>query len=84
MFVMEENRYLTVKQVAAQLQIHPETVRELLRKGAIPGAKVAMRRNGGATLWRVSQAELDAHIQKGDGNIEEEQQQNLQENHEGC
>ena len=39
--------FLTVDQVAAQLQLHPRTVRRLLAAGKLPGVKV------GAKEWRT-------------------------------
>ncbi len=68
------DRYLTPKEVAEQLQVHPVTVRVFLRNGILPGKKVG-------DLWRVSQMALDAYI-AGKGGIpigeEEKEQQNSQ------
>ncbi len=42
-----EPSFLTVDQVAAQLQMHPRTVRRLLAAGKLPGTKV------GEKEWRT-------------------------------
>jgi len=44
---------LTVKQVAEQLDYHPNHVRRLLRSGAMRGTKV------GEAVWLIDQAEVD-------------------------
>jgi excisionase family DNA binding protein len=48
---------LTVEQAATRLQMHPVTVRRLLREGHLPGRKV------GARQWRVSADALQAYIE---------------------
>lgn len=53
--VMTGNRYLTVEELAEALQMHPETVRDLLRKGHLPGKKVGKE-------WRTSQQQLEEYI----------------------
>lgn len=55
MLLMTEEKYLTVAQVARVLQLHPETVKELLRKNQLPGRKVGKQ-------WRVSQTALEEFI----------------------
>jgi excisionase family DNA binding protein len=50
---------LTVEQAAERLQMHPDTVRRLLREGQLPGRKV------GARQWRVSADALKAHVEGG-------------------
>jgi excisionase family DNA binding protein len=47
---------LTVEEVAALLKVHPETVRNWLRKGLFTGAYRLPSRAG----WRIPQAEIDA------------------------
>jgi excisionase family DNA binding protein len=74
------SRYLTVLQVAAQLNMHPETVRKYLRDGIFPGIKVGKKR----WAWRISEDALDEYIQgKGEPPIEKIEQKNNQ-NQEGC
>jgi excisionase family DNA binding protein len=41
------NELLTIEQAAEKLQMHPETVRRLLRKREIPGVKLGRRE------WRI-------------------------------
>ena len=47
---------LTVEQAAARLQMHPDTVRRLLRGGQLPGRKI------GARQWRISAEALQAYV----------------------
>ena len=57
--------YLTVAQVAEQVQVHPETVRIWLRSGLLPGRHVGQQ-------WRVSQADLSGFLDGKGGEIDEE------------
>jgi excisionase family DNA binding protein len=50
---------LTVEQAAGRLQMHPVTVRRLLRDGQLPGRKI------GARQWRVSADALKAYMEAG-------------------
>jgi len=50
---------LTVDQAAERLQMHPDTVRRLLREGQLPGRKI------GARQWRVSASALKAYVEGG-------------------
>jgi excisionase family DNA binding protein len=50
---------LTVEQAAGRLQMHPDTVRRLLREGQLPGRKI------GARQWRVSSDSLKAFVENG-------------------
>jgi excisionase family DNA binding protein len=56
---MSDDELLTVDQVGGRLQMHPDTVRRLLREGRLPGRKVGVRE------WRVSAAALKAYIEGG-------------------
>lgn len=47
--------WLTVKQAAERLNVHPETVRVWLREGVIKGTMPLMRRIG----WRIPAAEVE-------------------------
>lgn len=57
--------YLTVAQVAEQVQVHPETVRVWLRSGLLPGRHVGQQ-------WRVSQVDLTGFLEGEGGGIDEE------------
>ena len=57
---MDGERWLTVAQAAERIQVHPETVREWLRKGLLRGTLIS-RRAG----WRVAQSELDRFLSEG-------------------
>jgi excisionase family DNA binding protein len=46
----------TVREVAAILKIHPETVRVWLREGLFPNAYQLPRRSG----WRIPRADVEA------------------------
>lgn len=48
--------YLTPEEAAELLKLHPETVRQMLREGRLPGAKFG-------DVWRVRRADLDAFFQ---------------------
>lgn len=50
---------LTVEQAAEHLQMHPDTVRRLLREGSLPGVKLGKRQ------WRISAAALRKHMEGG-------------------
>jgi excisionase family DNA binding protein len=51
---------LTVREVAAVLKIHPETVRVWLREGIFPHAYQLPRRAG----WRIPQEDVNAVTKK--------------------
>jgi len=55
---MEQERFLTVEDVAAQLQIHPETVRRWLREGRLAGYRIS--RKGG---WRIRPEAVTAMLE---------------------
>jgi excisionase family DNA binding protein len=57
---MVEERWLTVAQAAAVLQLHPETLREWLRAGRIP-ATLLSRRAG----YRIRASDLEAFLSGG-------------------
>ena len=48
---------LTPEQAAERLQIAPKTVRDMLRRGKLPGGV-----KFGSKLWRIREADLDAYI----------------------
>lgn len=50
---------LTIDQVAAQLQVHPRTVRRAIRTGGLRAHQVA-----GRGTWRVWPADLDAWLEQ--------------------
>ena len=51
---MEQDRYLTVEQVAERLQVHEETVRRWLREGRLKGHLMS-RRAG----YRIRESEVE-------------------------
>ena len=52
------DRLLTIREVAALLKVHPNTVRNLIKAGTIPAARVGRQ-------WRFVEAELVAWIRSG-------------------
>jgi excisionase family DNA binding protein len=48
-------RYLTIQEVAARYQLHPETVRRWIIEGRLPAIKLA-----GGSAWRVREEALVA------------------------
>lgn len=48
------NQWLTVRQVAAELGVHPETVYDAIRRGNLPAVRLSRR------TIRVSRAALEA------------------------
>lgn len=59
---MVSERWLTVAQAAEVLQVHPETLREWLRTGRIPGTLLS-RRAG----YRIRASDLEAVLSRGMG-----------------
>jgi excisionase family DNA binding protein len=55
--MLASNRWLTVAQIAEQLQVHQETVRRWLRDGRLNGKNF-----GGKSGYRVRQADLDTFL----------------------
>jgi len=51
---MDGERWLTVAQAAARVQVHPETLREWLRAGRLPGT-LLNRRAG----WRIRARDVE-------------------------
>jgi excisionase family DNA binding protein len=54
---MDEDRWLTVAEIAARLRMHPETIRDWLRSGKLKG-----RGFGGRAGWRVRESDLRAFL----------------------
>ena len=50
----------TLAEVAEELRVTPQTVRNMIRKGEIDGVQVGVQ-------WRVTQAALAAFLEKGGG-----------------
>ena len=54
---MSAERWLTVAEIVARLQVHEQTVRRWLRTGRLPG-----RNFGGRTGYRVRERDLEAFL----------------------
>ncbi len=54
---MQEDRWLTVAQIAERLQVHQDTVRRWLRQGTLQG-----RNFGGKSGYRVRERDLNAFM----------------------
>lgn len=52
---MQPETYLNIKEAAALLKVHENTVRNWLNRGDLPGVKLG-------NLWRISAAAVDALI----------------------
>jgi excisionase family DNA binding protein len=59
---MNDDRLLTVDEVADRLRVDPETVRRWLRSGKIRGIGPMSRRSG----WRVRASELERLLDEQD------------------
>ena len=59
---MAEERWLTVEQIAQQLQVTEQTVRRWLRSGALAG-----RNFSGRTGYRVRESDLKAFLDREPG-----------------
>jgi excisionase family DNA binding protein len=55
---MADDELLTVEQAAEKLQLHPDTIRRLLRSKQIPGVKLGPRQ------WRVPIKAIDQYVQR--------------------
>lgn len=55
----EKRRFLTMEQVAEELNVGVPLVRALLRTGEMRGLQV-----GGRGMWRVSTADLEDYLQR--------------------
>lgn len=53
-------RLLNVAQVAAMLQLHPETVRTMARRGDLPAIKLG----GRTSPYRFREAAIDAYLER--------------------
>lgn len=59
---MNEDRLLTVKQVAELLQVHPVTVQRWLRSGQLSGIRLPADKLG----WRVRRSEIERFLAAGE------------------
>lgn len=55
---MNDQQWLTVKQIAERLQVHPETVRDWLRDGKLKGYRISSRAG-----WRVTPEDLQRFVE---------------------
>jgi excisionase family DNA binding protein len=56
---------LTIDQVAAELQLHPDTIRRYIRQGKLKQTKI------GGTAVRIRRSELDRFIREGEEDSED-------------
>ncbi len=54
-----DTEYFTVREVAAKLKVHPQTVKDWLRAGDLEGVNF-----GGRTGWRVTDAQLRDFVER--------------------
>ena len=55
----ERREWMTVKEVATELQVHEETVRRWIRDGELPVADL-----GGKAGYRIKRGDLDAFLDR--------------------
>ena len=60
--VLQYESLLSIDEVAQRLQIHPDTVRRLLRAGRLKGIR---KGTGGMAEWRIDPRDLEAFIEAG-------------------
>lgn len=58
--MQDDERFMTVDEVAARLRVDPETVRRMLRTGRLEGVRLGGRKAG----WRISSAAV-THLLRG-------------------
>jgi excisionase family DNA binding protein len=58
---MESQELLTIREVADELRVHPETVRSLLRSGRLKGIRTDTDRS----QLRISRRDLKDFVQRG-------------------
>ena len=58
--VVVEERLLTVKEVAAQLRVHENTVLSWLKRGQLRGSRLGGTKSG----WRIRASEIDRFLQE--------------------
>ena len=61
---VKSDRGLTVAEVARRLSLHPNSIRKMIRRGAIPAAKMGR-------TWRVRESEVERLLSEGIGGREE-------------
>jgi excisionase family DNA binding protein len=59
--LMSTRLFLTVEQAADEIQVHPETVRRLLRTGKLRGHRLGGRKAG----WRIAMSDVVAYLSGG-------------------
>ena len=57
-----QETWLTVPEIARRLRVHPQTVREWLRTGALKGYSFGKR-----TGWRIRERDLEAFLAQREG-----------------
>ena len=53
---------LTVKEAAERLRSHPETVRQLLRRGELAGLKFPSANRGGT--WKIRESSIENFLKR--------------------
>jgi excisionase family DNA binding protein len=57
---MEDERYYTVAQMSAQLQVSEHTIRNWLTRGKLRGVKLGANRAG----WRIRERDIDEFLKE--------------------
>lgn len=59
---MAKTQLLTVTEAAERLRMHPETVRQLLRRGDLVGIKMRSANRGGT--WKIRETEIERFLNR--------------------
>lgn len=59
---MTLDNLLNVQETAERLRSHPETVREMLRRGDLPGIKFTNR--GARGIWKVRESSIELFLKR--------------------
>lgn len=58
----ETDPLLTVPETAERLRLHPETVRQMLRRGDLVGIKFSSANRGGT--WKVRESSIERFLRR--------------------
>lgn len=59
-----DEKLLTIKQVAERLQLHPDTIKRMIRSGKLQAAKMGEAKN---SHYRISELALTAFLAQSNG-----------------
>lgn len=62
---MSEPLLLSIEDAASKLGVHPNTIRNLIDRGALPSIVVTRRTDGQASRRMIATSDLEAFIERG-------------------